>query len=347
MRTAARDFGAASIVLFVWVGVPCRYELARHAAPQECCCLRSGSITEKPHVFLYFHVPLTWRELARRTVADTLEDDCPGLAAQLAFYFFLSVFPALLFVVALLGYLPIDTRLASAVNELEAFLPPEILEFLRAQLDAALTGGQGGLLTIGVIGAIWSSSSAVTAIITALNRAYDIDEWRPWWKRRIIAILITVALAVFVVSAFAFVVGGADLASWIADRLGLGAVLTKIWTIVQWTLAILLVVIAVDMVYYFAPNAETPFVWVTPGALLATGLWLLTSFAFKVYVENFSNYSAVQGTIGAVIVLLLWFYLSSFALLVGAELNAEIDKVLHPRQPQAFGAPKKIGPAAG
>ena len=297
-------------------------------------------------MFAYFRVPLSWRELARRTIADTLKDDCPGLAAQLAFYFFLSVFPALLFVVALLGYLPVDTRLAAAINELEAFLPPEILQFLRTQLDAALAGGQGGLLTIGVIGAIWSSSSAVTAIIAALNRAYDIDEWRPWWKRRIIAILITVALAVFVASAFAFVVGGADLASWVADRLGLGAVLTNVWTIAQWTLAIVLVVVAVDVVYYFAPNAETPFVWITPGALLATTLWLLTSFGFKVYVENFSSYTAVQGTIGTVIVLLLWFYLSGFALLVGAELNAEIDKALHPNQRQALGAPKKIGPAA-
>ena len=296
----------------------------------------------------YFHTPLTWRELARRTIADTLEDDCPGLAAQLAFYFFLSVFPALLFIVALVGLLPIDARITAAIDRLETFLPPEILLFLRTQLESALAGGQGGLLTIGVIGAIWSSSSAVTAIITALNRAYDITEWRPWWKRRVIAIVITIALAVFVVSAFAFVVGGADLAAWVAGRLGFDEALASAWVIVQWTLAIVLVVIAVDLVYYFAPNADTPFVWITPGALLATALWLLTSLGFKVYVENFSSYSAVQGTIGAVIVLLLWFYLSGFALLVGAELNAEIDKALPTADTAAQGPDhkKKIGPAA-
>ena len=297
-------------------------------------------------MFTYFRIPLTWRELARRTVADTLQDDCPGLAAQLAFYFFLSVFPALLFLVALLGYVPIDAHLTSALDELETLLPSELLHFVRTQVDAALAGRQGGLLTLGVIGAVWSSSSAVTAIITALNRAYDIEDWRPWWKRRLIAIVITIVLAVFVVSAFAFVVGGGDLASWVADRLGLGSVLTRVWTVAQWTLAVVLVVVAVDMVYYFAPNADTPFVWITPGALLATALWLLTSFGFKVYVEHFSNYTAVHGTIGAVIVLLLWFYLSGFALLVGAELNAEIDKALHPQQSQRLGQPKKIGPAA-
>jgi membrane protein len=294
----------------------------------------------------YFRRPLPWRELARRTIADTLEDDCPGLAAQLAFYFFLSVFPALLFLVALLSYVPIEARLGSAIAELEALLPAEVLGFLQQQLDAALTGGQSGLLTLGVVGAIWSSSSAVTAIITALNRAYDISEWRPWWRRRLIAIAITIALAVFVVIAFAFVVGGADLAAWVAARLGLSEGLARTWTIAQWLLAVVLVVTAVDLVYYFAPNADTPFVWITPGALLATGLWLLTSFGFKVYVENFSTYTALPGAIGAVIVLLLWLYLSGFALLVGAELNAEIDKALHPAQPQPPGAPKKIGPAA-
>lgn len=302
--------------------------------------------SDRTFVFAYFRTPLSWRELARRTVADTLEDDCFGLAAQLAFYFLLSVFPALLFLVALLGYLPVETRLTTAVDELGLLLPQEMLAFLREQIEAALAGSHGGLLTIGVIGAIWSSSAAVTAIITALNRAYDIDEWRPWWKRRLIAVALTVALALFVVSAFVFVIGGSDLAAWIADRLGFGAALTRVWTLVQWTAAVALVIVAVDLVYYVAPNADAPFVWITPGSVLATGLWLLTSFGFKLYVERFSSYAAVHGTIGVVIVLMLWFYLSGFALLVGAELNAEIDKALHPRQPQQLGAPKKIGPAA-
>jgi membrane protein len=186
----------------------------------------------------------------------------------------------------------------------------------------------------------------VTAIITALNRAYDIDEWRPWWKRRLLAIALTIALAVFVVLAFVFVVGGGDLAAWVADRLGFSEPLTRVWTIAQWTLAIALVVVAIDLVYYVGPNADTPFVWVTPGALLATVLWLLTSLGFKLYVQNFSNYGAVHGTIGAIIVLMLWFYLSGFALLVGAELNAEIDKALHPRHAQPPGERRKIGPAA-
>ena len=162
----------------------------------------------------------------------------------------------------------------------------------------------------------------------------------------LLAIALTIALAVFVVAAFVFVVGGGDLAAWVAGRLGLNAGLARVWAIAQWALAIVLFVVAVDLVYYVAPNADTPFVWVTPGALLATALWLLTSLGFKVYVQNFTNYTAVHGTIGAVIVLMLWFYLSGFALLVGAELNAEIDKALHPEHPAGPVGRRQIGPAA-
>lgn len=299
-------------------------------------------------MFAYFRSPLSWRELARRTIADTIEDDCPGLAAQLAFYFFLAVFPALLFLVSLLAYVPLGATLAGAVAQLEAILPEEIVAFIRGLIDQAIAGSHGGLLTVGIAGAVWSSSSAVTAIITALNRAYDIEEWRPWWKRRLIAIALTVALAVFVVLAFAFVVGGGDLARWVAVQLGAGSQFARIWSIVQWPLALALVVIAVDLVYYFAPNADNEWVWVTPGALLATLLWLITSAGFKFYVQNFGSYTAVHGAIGTVAVLMLWFYLSGLALLVGAELNAEIDKAIGGQvdQPQGPGRRKKIGPAA-
>ncbi len=297
-------------------------------------------------MFVYFRAPLSWRELARRTIADTLEDDCPGLAAQLAFYFFLAVFPALLFLVSLLVYVPVGTTIGTAVTQLETILPAEIVAFIREQLDQALSGSHGGLLTVGIAGAVWSSSSAVTAIITALNRAYDLDEWRPWWRRRLLAILLTIALTVFIVLAFAFVVGGADLAEWTARRLGMGETFARVWAVLQWPVAFALVVFAVDLLYYFAPNADTKWVWITPGALLATILWLIASAGFKVYVQNFGAYTAVHGAIGTVIVLMLWLYLSGFALLVGAELNAEIDKALGLDAVQQPGQRKAIGAAA-
>lgn len=300
-------------------------------------------------MFAYFRAPVPWTELARRTVAETLEDGCAGLAAQLAFYFLLGLFPALLFLVSLLSYLPVDPAIESALRRLDAVLPAEVLAIVRTHVEQALSGGSGGLLTLGIAGAVWSSSAAMTAIISALNRAYDIEEARPWWKARLVAIGLTIALTLFVVIAFALVLAGSDLAAWIAGRIGAGRAFEVTWTLLQWPLVLVLVVAAVDLVYRFAPNADAEWVWVTPGSLLATGLWLVASFGFKIYVSNFADYAAVYGTIGAVIVLMLWLYVSGFALLIGAELNAEIDNALDSRDGVASAKssePRPIGPAA-
>lgn len=299
-------------------------------------------------VFTYFRAPVSWTELGRRTVVDTFEDGCPGLAAQLAFYFLLALFPALLFVVSLLAYLPIDAAVGAMLDRIEPFLPVDVLALIKTELDKLLQGNPRGLLTFAIAGAVWSSSSAMTAVISTLNRAYDIEEWRPWWKTRLIAIGLSVALAVFAVLAMALVLGGADLAHAVASWIGAGEVFERVWGIAQWLLALVFVVFAIDLVYYFAPNADTRWVWVSPGSLLATTLWLLTSVGFKLYLRYVSNIAVVHGAIGSVIVLLLWFYLSGFAILIGAELNAEIDKALPSRDeaPQGPDRKKRIGPAA-
>lgn len=299
-------------------------------------------------MFAYFRAPLPWTELAKRTIADAFADGCPGLAAQLAFYFLLALFPALLFVVSLLSYLPIDGTIATALERTKPFLPGEVLDLVQREIDKLLQGSARSLLTFAIVGAVWSSSSAMTAVITTLNTAYDIEEFRPWWKSRLVAILLSVALALFVVAAFALVVGGADLAAAVASWLGFGSVFRQIWAILQWPVALFFVVFAIDLVYHFAPNAETRWVWVSPGSLLATTLWLLTSVGFKLYLQYVSNVAVVYGAIGSVIVLLLWFYLSGLAILIGAELNAEIDKALPSRDtgPQGPDRKKKIGPAA-
>jgi membrane protein len=299
-------------------------------------------------VFAYFRAPLGWPELLKRTVSDAIDDGCPGLAAQLAFYFFLALFPALLFLITLLAYLPVEPALAATLRRFDPVLPQEVLTLIQQQIDQVLAGSQSSLLTLGIAGAIWSSSSAMTAIIYALNRAYDLDEWRPWWHTRLLAIALTVALSLFVLLALTVVVGGADLAAWLVSRIGLSDAFAPVWSVAQWPIAIVLVVIAIDLVYHFAPNADTEWVWITPGALLATGLWLGASAGFRLYVRNFGDYGAVYGAIGSVVVLLLWFYFSGFALLIGAELNAEIDKALptHDDTPQTPEHPKKIGPRA-
>jgi membrane protein len=297
-------------------------------------------------VFAYFRAPLPSRELFRRTVIDAIEDGCPGLAAQLAFYFFLAVCPALLFLISLVAYLPMEPAIAATLQRLHAVLPQDVVALIEWQVEQVLGAGSSGLLTVGMAGAVWSSSSAVTAIICALNRAYDLEEFRPWWQTRLLAIGLTLALTVFVLLAFALVVGGADLAAWLASWTGAGNAFARVWRIAQWPIAFALVVVAIDLVYRFAPNADAEWVWITPGALLATGLWLLGSWGFRVYITNFGDYGVVYGGIGGVVVLLLWFYVSGFALLVGAELNAEIDRAapMRPETRRPPGRPKAIGP---
>ena len=278
-------------------------------------------------------LPIRPTEIVARTIREVDEDNCLGLAAQLAFYFFLSLFPALLFLVALLGYLPVENVLAQLLEALGAIAPSEVLALLRTQVDEVVRGNYGSLLTLGIVGAIWSSSAAMVAIIDALNHAYDIEEWRPWWKRRIVAIVLTVALAFFIITSLVFVLVGPGLASRVASWVGLGSAFSLIWAVARWPVIVVLVMLGVDLVYYFAPNRRSRWSWITPGSLLATALWMASSFAFKFYVANLGNFNATYGAIGGVVVLLLWFYVSGLAILIGAELNGVIDHALEASLP--------------
>ena len=185
--------------------------------------------------------------------------------------------------------------------------------------------GNGGILTFGLLVALWSSSAAMVGLIDALNRAYDIEEARPWWKVRLLAIGLTIALAAFILIAFALVLIGPTAADYVARLTGLGPVLAWAWKILQWPLIVVLVSFGTGLVHYFAPDAEQRWVWITPGAVLTTVLWLVASLGFKSTSANFGAYTETYGTIGGVMVLLLWFYITGLVMLFGAELNAEIE----------------------
>ena len=288
-----------------------------------------------------FRVPISWRELLVRTWREVNDDNCLGLAAQLAYYFILALFPALIVVVAIASFFPRST-LQQALATLAPFTPPDALSLIRTQLDAILASEQGGLLTVGVLGALWSSSAALTAIIDTLNRAYDVQETRPWWKVRLLAMALTVGLAVFILTAFALVVAGPEVAHLLADRLGLASAVATAWTIGQWPIVFLLVAFGVALTYYFAPDADQEWAFITPGSAVATLLWLAASLGFRVYVQNFSDFNATYGALGAAMLLLLWLYVSGLAVLVGAELNAEIENARSHRRSTGTGAPLAV-----
>jgi membrane protein len=273
----------------------------------------------------YFRPPIGWRRVVARTVREISDDNCLGLAAQMAFYFLLGLFPALLVLVALLSYLPEDF-FPELLAALSTVAPPELIALVRGQLDQIAAGEAGGLLTLGILGAIWSSSVAMVAIIDALNRAYDLVEWRPWWRRRLLAIVLTVASAVFILLSFALVLIGPTALASAGQWLRIEPAVVVIWAVLRWPVLVGCIVFGVDLVYHFAPNRRVPWTWITPGALLATVLWVAISFGFKYYVANFGDYTATYGAIGGAIVTMLWFYLGGLAILVGAEVNGVIEQ---------------------
>jgi len=276
-------------------------------------------------MFEPFHINIGWADLIKRTVNETIEDDVMGLSAQLAYYFFLALFPALLFLVALASYFPLQDLMPKIMDALARFAPGEVLTIAQNQLTAISKSQHGGLLTLGFIGTLWSTSSAISGVMGTLNRAYEITDSRPWWKVRLIAIALTVGVGLFVLISFALVIVGPALAEPLANWLGLGSAFATAWKIVQWPIVFLLVVTAVGMIYYFGPDAEQQWEWITPGSLIATILWIAASLAFRYYVTHFGDYNQTYGAIGGVIVALLWMYISGMAILIGAEANAEIE----------------------
>jgi membrane protein len=297
----------------------------------------------------YLKVPLSWYEILKRTFKEAFFDDnCLGMAAQLAYYFFFALFPALLFLLAIASYFPAYVVVDEMFRTLGGVVPPEVLSIVTDQMQKISNGEQGGLLTFGVLAALWSSSSAMTAVIDTLNGAYDVQEGRSWWIVRLAAIALTFGVAVFILLAFGLILAGPHMAEVIAAQTSLGPVFEWTWKILQWPLAFGLACTGIAMIYYFAPDVEQDWIWLTPGSVFATTLWLIASLGFKYYVANMGAYVETYGAIGAVMVLMLWFYISGLVILLGAEMNAEIEHASPYGKDEGEKVPgqkQKIGPA--
>ena len=273
----------------------------------------------------YLKVPLTWREVFSRTLKEAWADNVFGMAAQLAYYFFFALFPALLLLITIASYFPVHTLVDEVFKSMSGFAPPAALTIITDQIRKITESKPGGLLTFGIAAALWSTSSAMSAIINTMNSAYDIEEGRPWWKVQLTATLLTLGVALFILISFTLVVVGPTMATKVAVWMHLGAAFEWTWKILQWPFVFGLVCSGMALVYYFAPDAEQDWIWLTPGSIFATTLWLAASLAFKYYVVNISDYAATYGAIGGVMVLMLWLYISGAVILFGAEMNAEIE----------------------
>jgi membrane protein len=265
---------------------------------------------------------ISWSEVFKRTWREADKDDVFGRSAQLAYYFFLALFPLLICVVTVLGVMAgKDAHVQDAVLNFLAILPGSASTLIQKTLTEVDQAHATSKLSIGLIFSLWSASAGMSAIMDTLNAAYEVHEHRSFIKGNAIALGLTLAVAILLIAAVAIVLAGGPTAEAFS-----GGIVKIIIKIAQWPVAIALVLLGFALVYFFAPDVkEQKWHWITPGAILGVALWLAASFGLKIYLHFFDRYSATYGSLGAVIVLLLWFYVLGASLLFGAEINSVIE----------------------
>ncbi len=263
-------------------------------------------------------------DVIKRTAKGFSEHDLSTYAAALAYRALFSIFPFILFLLALLGFLHLPDFFDWLRSQAELLLPPVAMEQVGPVIDQ-LQDSQGGLMSFGILLALWTASIGVRSLMNAMNRVYAVEESRPSWKLVLLSVAYTVGLAVMLLLAAGFMTLGPQVMSWLASQIGMEQMLVTLWTWIRWPLAILLMMLAVALIYYATPDVEQDFRFITPGSVVAVIVWLAASIGFGIYVQNFGNYNATYGSIGAIIVLLLYFYISAAVLLLGAQLNATIE----------------------
>lgn len=257
------------------------------------------------------------------------EDDCFGLAGQLAYFVLLSLFPFLMFLVAMVGFLVEDpeSSLKTLTESMRGLLPADAVGLLVDYIDRTLRSAGPGVIFFGIIATLWSGSAASSALIKASNRAYELHETRSFWKVTGISILMVILFA-FLIGTLSLVILSSQTGDYLQRLIGLPDLFVNLWSIVRWVVAFAVVTLVHDVFYYMAPSTDLPFRWVTPGGLTATALILLSSAALSFYVANLGRYDQLYGQLGAVIVLILWLYVGSFMVIVGAELNAVLVRMV-------------------
>ncbi|MFE4228689.1 YihY/virulence factor BrkB family protein [Arthrobacter sp. NPDC056886] len=271
----------------------------------------------------------SWKYIAKKTLREFTKDQCPDLAAALTYYSVLSIFPALLALVSLLGIFGQAGKTTSALLEIvQGFAPGDTVEAIRQPVEQLSSSSAAGLtLVLGILTALWSASGYVGAFGRAMNRIYEIDEGRPFIKLRGTMLVVTIATVLIVLVLSAMLVLSGPVAESVGNAIGLGGAVLTAWNILKWPVIVLLVILAIAILYYATPNVKQPkFRWMSLGSTIALVIFLLSSLAFAFYVANFNSYEKTYGAIGGVIISLLWLWILNMSLLFGAEFDAEMER---------------------
>lgn len=253
-----------------------------------------------------------------------LNHDMVTYAAALSFHLLLALFPFVIFLLTLLGGLGLSEFFDRILRQARMALPPDGYLLLEQVMSEIRGQPRQGLLSFSIILALWAASAGMRAVMNALNVAYAVPDTRPPCKRFLLSFVYTIGLAILVVATGVLMLIGPQAADWLADRLGVAARVAGLWAWLRWPVIVMLLLLTVALIYYFAPTIDQPFRYITPGSISAVLVWILASFGFSYYVDNFGNYGATYGSLGGMVVLLLYFFVAAAVLLFGAEINATI-----------------------
>jgi membrane protein len=264
-------------------------------------------------------------ELCKRVYREYEHDAVADTAAQLSYYLLFALFPFLFFVAALTAYLPLRGPMDQLLSRVRPVVPREAMDLIDTHLRALVSQPRPRLLTFALAGSVWSASRGVDAVRRALNLAYDVTESRPWWRTQLASLGMTFAGAFLVLAAVALLIAGGQVGFWLAGKLGVQSY--YVWTVrwLRWPVTALMIMTVAALAYYFLPDVKQEFKFITPGSVLGTLLWLLATWGFGQYVGSFGAYNVTYGSLGGVVVLLTWLYLSGFIFLMGGEVNAILE----------------------
>jgi membrane protein len=269
--------------------------------------------------------PLKLTQLVAKKVGD---DELSTRSASLSYYFLLALFPMILFLVSLVGVFagPGTELRDSIVSALGRLAPGSASALIENVINQTFQHSSGIKLAAGILSALWAASGGMSAVLVSLNVIYSVKETRPWWKQKLTIVALTAGLAGLIIFALVLVLYGGKIGEAIAAYVGLGQVFRVTWKILQWPVSIGSMFLSFSLVYYFAPNLnERKWYWVTPGAAAGVGLWIVASAAIRIYLHFFNSYSATYGSLAAVIILMLWLYITGFAILIGGVVNWVIE----------------------
>jgi membrane protein len=268
---------------------------------------------------------LTAKTFAKTLLRRALDNAVADRAAQLAYYFLFSLFPFLFFLVTLTAYLPLRGATDEMLGRVGQVMPKQAFELIQDHLRDLLNTPRPRLLTLGIAITLWSASSGVDALRASLNLSYDVKESRPFWRTRGTALILTVLGSVAVLLAVSMIALGGKAGLWLAAKVGLSQQYTVVWTFLRWPATALVIISIAALLYYLLPDVKQRFRFITPGSLVGTALWLLSTWAFSLYAEHFGSYNATYGSIGSAVILMTWLYITGLVFILGGEINAILE----------------------